>query len=104
MNFNNLFHHEKNIIEITPNNELHIFFPDGDKSIYFYLRSKITGSYEFLMEWNENRWKYNIYNKDNANTFFNLMKRYPQIYKNFIKKLIKNKNGQKSTMGNRSSI
>lgn len=90
-----LFQNEQKIIDITPNNELHIMYPEGDNSVYFYLRSKITSSYEFLIEWNGNKWNVNQHNKGNANEFFNIMKQYPQIYKNFIRKIIANKNRNK---------
>lgn len=90
-----LFQSGQKVIDVTPNNELHIIYPDGDNSVYFYLRSKITSSYEFLIEWNGNKWNVTPHNKENADVFFNIMKRYPQIYTNFVKKIFANKNTSK---------
>jgi hypothetical protein len=83
------------ILYVDLNSDLHIINPDGDKSVYFYLKNHADLSYTFLIEWNDNKWNVNVHNKWNANMFFNIMKRYPQIYKNFVKKIISNRNMSK---------
>lgn len=83
------------IINIDSNSDLHIMYPDGDKSVYFYLKNHIDFSYKFLIEWSGNKWNVNPHNKENADVFFLLMKKYPQVYKNFIKKIVSDKNAPK---------
>jgi hypothetical protein len=92
-----LFQKEQNCETVTldKNNDLIVMYPDGDKSVYFYQKNYINNSVSLLVEWNGNKWNVDAHNKDSANMFFYYMKLYPHVYKNFIKKIITNKNQPK---------
>ena len=83
---------ERTVVTIDKEHDLIIATPEGDDSIYFYIRDYIHNNSSLLVEWKHGKWNVDPHNKDKADEFFYYMKQHYHIYKNFVKKVIQSKN------------